>query len=143
MGHKHVRTIHGSLETDNFYKIEQEPRSKLREFFKTDKNFIIGFVFRNQLRKSVPNLLDGFKLFKSKNPDSKAKLLLHTHWSEGWDIPKLIKEKNIIFDNNLLEVDLCEWSGLKIDEIKNKFPEVYPIWKHDPENLILKISDRQ
>jgi len=53
------------------------------------------------------------------------------------------KEKNIIFDNNLLEVDLCEWSGLNIDEIKNKFPEVYPIWKHDPENLILKKSDGQ
>jgi len=107
LGHKHVRTIHGSLETDNFYKIEKEPRSKLREFFKTDKNFIIGFVFRNQLRKSVPNLLDGFKLFKSKNPDSKAKLLLHTHWSEGWDIPKLIKEKNIDF-NDVLTTYFCK-----------------------------------
>jgi len=48
------------------------------------------------------------------------------------------KEQNIIFDDNLLEVDLCEWSGLKIDEIKKKFPEIYPIWKNDPENLILK-----
>ena len=51
------------------------------------------------------------------------------------------KEQEIIFDNNLLEVDLGEWSGLKIDEIKNKFPEIYPIWKKDPENLILKRSD--
>ena len=49
-----------------------------------------------------------------------------------------IKEQEIIFDNNLLEVDLSEWSGLKIDEIKNKFPKIYPIWKNDPENLILK-----
>ena len=48
------------------------------------------------------------------------------------------KEQEIIFDKNLLEVDLSEWSGLKIDEIKNKFPEIYPIWKNDPENLILK-----
>ena len=53
------------------------------------------------------------------------------------------KEKSILFDNNLLEVDLCEWSGLKIDEIKNRFPEVYPIWKNDPENLILKRSDNK
>ena len=45
-------------------------------------------------------------------------------------------EQEIIFNNNLLEVDLSEWSGLKIDEIKNKFPEIYPIWKNDPENLI-------
>jgi len=48
------------------------------------------------------------------------------------------KEQEIIFDENLLEVDLGDWSGLKIDEIKNKFPEIYPIWKTDPENLILK-----
>ncbi len=47
------------------------------------------------------------------------------------------KEQNIVFDDNLLEVDLSEWSGLKIDEIKKKFPEIYPIWKNDPENLIL------
>ena len=51
------------------------------------------------------------------------------------------KEQEIIFDNNLLEVDLSEWSGLKIDEIKNKFPEIYPIWKNDPENLVLKRND--
>ena len=53
------------------------------------------------------------------------------------------QEQEIIFDNNLLEVDLSEWSGLKIDEIKNKFPEIYPIWKNDPENLILKKSDNK
>jgi len=28
------------------------------------------------------------------------------------------KEQDIVFDDNLLEVDLSEWSGLKIDEIK-------------------------
>ena len=53
------------------------------------------------------------------------------------------KEKEIIFDNNLLEVDLGEWSGLKIDEIKNKFPEIYSIWKNDPENLILERSENK
>ena len=53
----------------------------------------------------------------------------------------LNKEEQIIFDNNLLEVELSTWSGLKIDEIKNKFPEVYDIWKNDPENLILKRSN--
>ena len=53
------------------------------------------------------------------------------------------KEQEIIFDDNLLEVDLGDWSGLKIDEIKNKFPEIYPIWKTDPENLILKRSNNK
>ena len=55
----------------------------------------------------------------------------------------LKKEQEIIFDKNLLEVDLTEWSGLKIDEIKNNFPEIYPIWKNDPENLILKRSENK
>ena len=50
------------------------------------------------------------------------------------------KNHNIIFDKNLLEVDLSSWSGLKIDDIKNKFPEIYPIWKNDPENLTLRKS---
>jgi len=54
---------------------------------------------------------------------------------------RLNKQQEIIFDNNLLEVDLSEWSGLKIDEIKDKFPKTYPIWKNDPENLILKRND--
>ena len=50
---------------------------------------------------------------------------------------------NIVFDENLLEVDLGQWSGLKIDDIKKKFPEIYPTWKNDPENLILKRSDNK
>ena len=53
----------------------------------------------------------------------------------------LNKEPSIVFDENLLEVDLSEWSGLKINELKNKFPQIYPIWKNDPENLILKRSN--
>jgi probable phosphoglycerate mutase len=53
------------------------------------------------------------------------------------------EEQDIIFDKNLLEVDLSEWSGLNIDEIKNKFPEIYLIWKNDPENLILKRNDNK
>ena len=47
------------------------------------------------------------------------------------------KEHKIIYDKNLLEVDLSYWSGLTINEIKNKYPEDYLIWKNDPENLKL------
>lgn len=95
IGHNHVKTVRGSIETQNFFRFDDQDRNKLRNFYGTQDNFIIGFVFRNQLRKSVPNLLDGFKIFTQNNPDAKAKLLLHTHWSEGWDILKLLKEKNI------------------------------------------------
>jgi hypothetical protein len=98
LGHTNVKTIHGTLDTDSFNRLPDEDRTKLRTKFKLQDSYIIGFVFRNQLRKSVPNLLDGFKMFDEANPQAKSKLLLHTHWSEGWDIPKLIQEKNIDSD---------------------------------------------
>ena len=96
LGHDHVKTLHGCVDHKNFFKFDYEERSELRSSFGIDEDsFVIGFVFRNQLRKSVPNLLEGFKLFKEENPDAKAKLLLHTNFSEGWDIPRLLKEKSI------------------------------------------------
>ena len=50
-------------------------------------------------------------------------------------------EHNIIYDKNLLEVDLSSWSGLTINIIKKKYPENYIIWKNNPENLELKKND--
>ena len=101
MGHEHVKTLNGSIDTSKFYAMTDEQKQDLRKKHSIQSDdFVIGFVFRNQLRKSVPNLLDGFKLFIDQNPNSKAKLLLHTHWSEGWDIPRLLREKQI--DPNLV-----------------------------------------
>jgi len=96
LGHTHVKTVRGPLNIDNFFRLTDENKKQLR--FKNsigEKDFIIGFVFRNQLRKSVPNLLEGFCLFKKDNPSIKTKLLLHTSWTEGWDIPKLMSEHSI------------------------------------------------
>tara|TARA_B100001094_G_scaffold326424_1_gene382539 strand:- start:586 stop:2496 length:1911 start_codon:yes stop_codon:yes gene_type:complete len=95
-GFENVHLFPVPLDPTNFHKLSDSKREaiRIRNNISPD-DFIIGFVFRNQLRKSVPNLLDGFKSFIEKNPDSKAKLLLHTHWGEGWDISKFIKEKNI------------------------------------------------
>lgn len=94
--YSNVSTLRGSVDCSDFYPLSTEEKANLRSKFNIkDDDFLIGFVFRNQLRKSVPNLLDGFSKFIKKNPKSNAKLLLHTHWSEGWDIPRLIKEKNI------------------------------------------------
>ena len=106
IGYDNVKTLRGSVDTSHFYRKSKEERDSLREANGINKNdFIVGFVFRNQLRKSVPNLLDGFKLFKKEAPN--AKLLLHTHWSEGWDIPTLLKEKGI--DNSdILTTYFCK-----------------------------------
>lgn len=96
MGHDHVKTLHGAVDTKNFFKLSENQRKLLRKTNNIKENdFIIGFVFRNQLRKSVPNLLEGFKIFCEQNPSSSAKLLLHTHWKEGWDITRLMDEKGI------------------------------------------------
>ena len=96
MGFNHVKTVRGIVEHNHFYKLPKQQKQELRRQNNIlEDNFIIGFVFRNQLRKSVPNLLDGFKLFLDENPTSNAKLLLHTHWGEGWDINRLIDEKKI------------------------------------------------
>ena len=54
---------------------------------------------------------------------------------------RLHQSININYDKNLLEVDLGSWSGLKLNEIKNKYPEIYRIWKDDPEHLTLKKSN--
>jgi glycosyltransferase involved in cell wall biosynthesis len=96
MGLNHVKTVRGSLNTENFFRLNDAKRAALRDANGIDqKTFIVGFVFRNQLRKSVPNLIQGFKLFKQNNPAVKTKLLLHTSWVEGWSIPKLLEEQNM------------------------------------------------
>ena len=55
----------------------------------------------------------------------------------------LKKNYDINFDNNLLEVNLEKWSGLTIDDIRNRYPDEYKQWKKDPENLSLKNKDNK
>ena len=102
-----IKTLRGATEINSFFRLKDEQRTLLRKEFGLSDEFIIGFVFRNQLRKSVPNLIQGFKIFKDKNPSIKAKLLLHTHWSEGWDIVKLIKD-NGLKNEDILTTYFCK-----------------------------------
>jgi|TARA_B100001939_G_scaffold324651_1_gene316814 glycosyltransferase involved in cell wall biosynthesis len=112
-GHTHVKTVHGCLETKNFYRLTDENRKQLRANNGiSDDTYIVGFVFRNQLRKSVPNLLEGFKKFQADVP--KAKLLLHTHWGEGWNIHKLADEHKISKDDILTTYYCGSCYGYKV-----------------------------
>lgn len=115
LGHPHVKTLHGAINHEKFYRLNNIQRDDLRAKSKIDKDtFVIGFVFRNQLRKSVPNLLEGFVQFKRSNPQVKAKLLLHTHWEEhpenSWNIDKLRKEKDIS-QEDILTTYICRQCG--------------------------------
>jgi len=100
LGCKNVETLHGAVDYSHFKPLEN--RKEIRQKFSIGEEFVIGFVFKNQLRKSVPNLLDGFKMFKERNPEANAKLLLHTDWSErhhGWDILRFLEEKKITLED--------------------------------------------
>jgi glycosyltransferase involved in cell wall biosynthesis len=114
LGHKHVRTVHGAIDTKKFFRLPELARRELREKNKIPlDSFVIGFVFRNQLRKSAPNLIEGFKAFQRQHPEAKAKLLLHTHWEEmeqGWDIPRLLKE-NGVDQSDVLTTYVCRACG--------------------------------
>lgn len=108
LGFNHVKTVHGAVEDSSFYKLPEQTRLELRNKYNISLNkFIIGFVFRNQLRKSVPNLLEGYALWKNSNPQVKdSALLLHTSWEEGWNIPKLANEYSIKLEE-ILTTYLC------------------------------------
>jgi len=123
LGHKHVKTVHGAVESKYFYKLSNDQRMNLRKENNIPQDsFVIGYVFRNQLRKSVPNLLEGYKIFRDKNPEIKnPKLLLHTHWGEGWNIHKLADEYKIN-KNDILTTYVCKNC--------NKY-EVKPFTGHD------------
>ena len=108
IGVNNTECIHGPVDSSNFFKKNEQERQETRKENSIKKNeFIIGFVFRNQLRKSVSNLLDGFLQFKKTNTSCNAKLLLHTNWEEGWDIPSLIKEKSIN-NEDVLTTYICK-----------------------------------
>lgn len=116
LGHRHVKTVHGPIETAHFFRLTDDNKKQLRRFLGIPLDtYIIGFVFRNQLRKSVPNLLEGYKMFKEQQPNVKSALLFHTHFSEGWNIHKLAAEYGVK-QEEILTTYVCR--GCKNYEIK-------------------------
>lgn len=109
MGLNHVKTVHGPVDHHNFFRLSDSERASLRSRNNIPLDaFLIGFVFRNQLRKSVPNLLEGYALWKKSNPQIKNTfLLLHTYWGEGWNIHRLAQEYGIDF-KEILTTYICK-----------------------------------
>jgi len=112
LGHTHVKTMHGPIESDCFYRLTDEKRKELRKINNIpDESVIIGFVFRNQLRKLVPNLMEGYKIWKDRHPEIKnTYLLLHTSFSEGWNI-KSQAEQNNVDTREILATYICQKCG--------------------------------
>ena len=97
LGFKHVKTQYPLVNTDKFFKLKPEQITEIKQRHGLpEDSFIIGFVFRNQLRKLINTQIEAYSIFKRKNPDLKNTFLYtHTHYSEGWDIPKLCKQYEV------------------------------------------------
>lgn len=96
LGLNNVKTIPAIIDNHYFRPLSIEQKLQLRKKNNIEADaFIIGFVFRNQLRKEIKPLLEGFSQFKKIYPNSKAKLLLHTNFAEGWNIHSFIDELGI------------------------------------------------
>ena len=106
-GFNNVKTMHGCIEAKDFKKLPLNKRQELRHINEIPQDaFIVGFVFRNQLRKSVPNLIEGFADFQKQNPKSNSKLLLHTSWQEGWNIHRLADQYGVN-KSDILTTHVC------------------------------------
>lgn len=93
LGFDHVKTLHGAFDVSDFKPLDN--KQELKKKHGLEDSFVFGFVFRNQVRKLIGTLLEGFSIYKKENPKSNAKLLLHTCWSEGWSISNFIEEFGI------------------------------------------------
>lgn len=120
LGHNNVKTVHGVFPTEQFGPLDITIKQRARKHFGIkDDAVVFGFVFRNQLRKLVGSLLESFAKFKSKNPQTESKILLHTNWGEGWAIQEFIKEFKLSNDDiltsyichNCKEIDIKPFAG--------------------------------
>lgn len=97
LGFSHAKNQYPLVNTDKFYKLPQEKILEIKSRFSIPQDsFIIGFVFRNQLRKLINTQIEAFSIFKKNNPEIKnAFLYTHTHYGEGWDIPRLCAQYGV------------------------------------------------
>lgn len=113
LGHNHVKTITAAIDPEPFYKISSLEKNELRDKFEIPRNSLIfSYVFRNQLRKTPLQIMEGYVEFKRQNPEAKNTFLLfHTFFPEknpsGWDIPRGCEELGID-KQELLTTYLCK-----------------------------------
>jgi hypothetical protein len=97
LGYDHVKNQYPLVNTKNFYKLSDSKISEIKNRFGLPPDaFIIGFVFRNQLRKLINTQIEAYSIFKKSNPQIKNTFLYtHTHYGEGWDIHRLCQQYGV------------------------------------------------
>lgn len=112
LGHNHVKTQYPPVNLEHFKPLPLSHKKEIRKKHGIPENaFIVNFTFRNQLRKLVNTLLEGYALFRKEHNDIKNTFLhLHTNFSEGWDIPRLCKQYGVN-ENEVLATYVCRETG--------------------------------
>ena len=108
-GHDHVEFMPALLDTKHYRQFSNAEKLDNRNKYKIrNEDLVFGMVFRNQGRKKPIAILEGFKKFKLENPNTKAKVIFVTNFSEmgSWDIPNAAKELKIENDD-VLAVYIC------------------------------------
>ena len=101
---------------DDLSNLSDEGHEQARKLGESLKDVAFDAVYSSPLRRAA----------------STARTLLEAH---GRDDPEPM------FDDGLLEVDLEPWAGQSIDELTERAPEAYAIWKRNPLQLELERRD--
>lgn len=111
LGHEHVKVVHGAFDTSDFFPVSEKDKKILKANHRIDEDCkVFGFVFRNQPRKLVGQLIEGFALYKQREPLAKVKLLLHTNWEEVWNIKQFMEEFGVEKED-VLTTYICSSCG--------------------------------
>ncbi len=99
IGVDHAKTLRGSVNSKIFRKLDKAKKKELRAKQNIPEDaFCVGMLSRNQLRKTFPVVMEGYREFKKMNPHIKnTRLLFFTSFSEGqgWDMPEEIKNAGV------------------------------------------------
>jgi len=114
-------TIPMGVDSEVFKPLEKEERDKLRKNYRFDDKFVVGFIGKNQRRKTIPNLIKGFSRFSKGKND--VRLLLHTDYSgqNGWDVGCLIAKYENEIDKDLNNPPKVIFTNEKLDVIKRQY----------------------
>jgi glycosyltransferase involved in cell wall biosynthesis len=92
-----IGTIPAAIEIDKYEPISNIEKRDLRNKFGIPQDdILINFVGRNQLRKKFDTLIKALASYKKQYSGSKrVRLAIHTSWTEGWPLARLIEENGL------------------------------------------------
>lgn len=103
--------VPGCIDPKEYTPLLRAEKEELRKQFGIDPNTTIFMQLgRNQLRKLFPVTLECFAKFKKQNPGANAKLLFHTSWAEGWNLPQQMEYWKVKKED-VLTTHFCENCG--------------------------------